>query len=45
MLGTIGFGAVTQPAAAVCGGGGPGEPCQCPGDVKILKFTILHVDC
>jgi len=44
---TAGFGlaAPAAPASAVCGGGGPGEPCHCPDDVTVLKFTILHVDC
>ena len=33
------------PAAAVCGGGAPGEPCHCPGEVKVLKWTLVDVSC
>ena len=41
-LGT--FGSVA-PASAVCGGGAPGEPCYCPGGIKVLKWTIGEVQC
>jgi hypothetical protein len=39
----LGFGTLTSsPAQAVCGGGGPGEPCYCPSGIQlpVLKKTI-----
>jgi hypothetical protein len=32
--------AAPTPAAAVCGGGMPGEPCYCPSGIKVGKWTI-----
>ena len=37
--------APSAPAAAVCGGGAPGEACYCPGGVKVLKWTLFEMQC
>ena len=43
----VGFGVAgtSAPASAVCGGGAPGEPCYCPGEIKVLKWTVAGVQC
>jgi hypothetical protein len=33
----VGVPLVTSDATAVCGGGGPGEPCSCPSTIPVLN--------
>jgi hypothetical protein len=39
------LGGLATPASAVCGGGGPGEPCYCPNTIKVGKEEITLFYC
>jgi hypothetical protein len=39
------LGGLAPSASAVCGGGQPGEPCQCDGTIKVAKWEITLYNC